>query len=91
MAADKAVGRTSGRADGQTGRKGHGRSGGRGHIGCKQSSKRADERKEARTGPRRCGRGPTRADGRTSGLGGQGLHCADGRSGGRADWGGRAY
>ena len=49
---------------------------------------------DGRTGPtrrghvdrqKRCGRGPGGADVRTSGLGGRGLHCADGGSGGRAN------
>ena len=55
----------------------------------RRSGGQADGAHEAHT----CGRGPTRTDGRTNGqavegtggLGGQGLHCADSGSGGRAD------
>ena len=48
----------------------------------------ADGAQEARTGPSTCrradGRTSGQAVGRTGGLGGRGLHCADGRTGGRA-------
>ena len=63
---------------------------GRAHRG----GKRADSGAEGRTGPtrrrhaderKRRGRGPGGADGRMGGLGGRGLHCADGGSGERTD------
>ena len=82
--ANNAVGRTSGR----------GRWGGKAADGrADEGGKGADSGEEGRTGPTRRGQGPARADGRTGGqavgwtggLGGQGLHCANGGSGRRAD------
>ena len=83
MATDEAVGQTSGRADGAEMPRTVGRMGAERVRTVERTGGRAEE---ARIGPRRCGRGPARADGRSGGLGGRGLHCANGGSGRRVDW-----